>query len=241
MLIDAHAHLADPALEPHLESILATADRFIQGGISPEDWERQLELARRYPGKLLLSFGLHPWWVIENAAQPQILEQGLEALKAKLPQAQALGELGLDFGKRGDPSTLPIQKKIFHEQLKLAGDRPVVLHIVKAHEEAFEILKDFQLKGLVHAFSSSLEIAERYIEMGFKISVGGGVLKKGFETLKRAVVKIPAKSLVIETDLDAMKFPLKLTEVAAEVARLRGETMEEVLNRNPENLYAAGF
>jgi TatD DNase family protein len=239
--IDGHCHLADPALAPHLEEILGGAEQFIQGGVSPDEWQAQQELARRYPGRIHLSFGLHPWWVADHGGETALLEEGLALLKRSLPLARALGEAGLDFGKRTSSSTYEVQKKICRGQLELLREtpRPLVLHVVKAHAEALEILDEFQgvLKGgIVHAFGGSSEIAQRYIALGFAVSIGGGVLKKGFETLKRAVVRIAPEHLVIETDLDASSFPLTLEAVAEEVARLRGESSSVLLERSRVNL-----
>src|SRR4051812_17646739 len=96
--IDAHCHLADPRLklDPVLErSRTAGVTGWIQGGVGPKDWETQLELQKKLGPTFLTSFGLHPWWVI--GATDADVDEALNILSQKLPQAQALGELGLDF------------------------------------------------------------------------------------------------------------------------------------------------
>ena len=265
MWIDAHCHLADPRWAVELEQVLERAaksgvGRFMQGGVDPEDWDRQRELSRRYPGRVWPVFGLHPWWVRDPARTDAEIEGALSLLESAVrePGVRALGEVGLDFA--GDPAfgegkLRERQLRIFERQLEIAdkAGKPVVLHVVRAHGEALDVLERRGRPGrggLNHAFSGSLEVARRYIELGLLISVGGGLVrKKGFETLKRAVVKIPAEALVIESDAPdqppegwcgrtglAWNEPSSVLEVAHAVAELRGERAEAVLERSARNL-----
>src|SRR6185503_18800065 len=149
---------------------------WVQGGVSPEDWDRQLALQSKL-GKqaLFTSFGLHPWWVAKSSREQ--VDQGLEALAKRLGEADGAGELGLDAGDRYKTS-LELQSHAFREQLKLAkaAGKPLVLHIVRAHPQAIEILEEsgpYPAGGLVHSFSSSIENAKAYIHLGFLLSISG--------------------------------------------------------------------
>src|SRR6185437_5725939 len=117
--IDAHCHLSDPRLGPVIGQFLKRAReagirRFIQGGVSPEDWLRQRALADSEEG-IFCSFGLHPWWVASHT--PDEFQTALESLGEWLPGAIALGELGLDYGKRCPDESRPLQKEAFERQL----------------------------------------------------------------------------------------------------------------------------
>lgn len=250
--IDAHCHLADPRIsdsEESLHQILARSQaagvtRWIQGGVDPADWDRQEQLSLRFPGQVIPCFGLHPWWV---ARQPETeIKAGLHQLKKRATNALGIGELGLDFYFAAENAK---QLYAFENQLKLACqlNKPIILHIVKAHEPALALLKQVGVPkagGLVHSFSGSPEIARRYLELGLTLSISGVIARKGFESLKRAVVKIPPQSLVVETDspdqtpepLQKHNEPANLVRIAEAIANLRDESATELLERSTENL-----
>ena len=248
--IDAHCHLADARFDDDRDAVLARAKEagigaFIQGGVGPEDWARQLNLKR---DGWVLCFGLHPWWVAErNESQ---CEDGLAALEARLPQAAFLGELGLDYFDRFPSACFPLQQRMFRRQLALAHQhgKPVALHLVRCHEDALAILEEQgppPRGGLVHAFTASFEIAERYLAMGLLISVGGPVTRPGYRKLKHAVSRLPETALVIESDapdipphgrMGGRNEPAFLWETATAVADLRKTSPEAVLAQSAANL-----
>lgn len=250
--IDAHCHLADPRYsdESLLEGVLersrqAGIGRWIQGGVDPDDWRRQRFLAERYPGRIVPCFGLHPWWVAALADVQ--LDTALGALERELAQwgnrPAGIGELGLDFGKRFGAETHDLQLEAFKRQLDIARacKRPIVLHIVQAHETALKLLETtgkFEQGGLVHSFSGSRATAERYLRVGLTLSISGVIARKGFESLKKAVVTLPPDSFVLETDSPDQSFtsglnePARLRQVAEAVARLRNEDPIDLLTRS---------
>lgn len=222
MYIDAHCHLADPRLDSVRERVLEESAKqgvggYVQGGVDPEDWERQLALKAKYPDRIYCSFGLHPWWVaelahLEEAAFQRESVRALELLdrSVAMPEAVALGELGLDFGKRTSESTHGRQRVVFIQQLEIARrhGKPLVLHIVRAHDEAIRILKEHGVPtrgGIVHSFSGNGRAAREYLDLGLSLSISGAITGKGFENLKRAVVKTPLQRLMIESDAPDQK------------------------------------
>jgi TatD DNase family protein len=250
--IDGHCHLADPRLAGSLDQVLAASrdagvDAWVQGGVSPEDWDRQLELKRKLgKERLLTSFGLHPWWV--SGSSKAEVESGLEALARRLPEADALGELGLDLGEK-HAASLELQTFAFREQLKLAREagKPLVLHIVRAHTQAIEILREFSpypAGGLVHSFSSSRETAKVYVGLGLLLSISGVITKPGFQTLKKTLDWLPIENLVLETDspdqppagVTGLNEPARLVEVARAAGEIRGEGAEALLAASAGNL-----
>ncbi len=238
MYIDAHCHLSDPRLSADLDAAMERCRKrgigaWVLGGLDPEDWARQEALKSRFP-TIRTAFGLHPWWVAQ--ADEAKVDAALEALEAALPRADAIGEMGLDALK----PNLPLQEKAFEGQLERREDHPMILHIVRAHAKALWLLNahgPYGVGGLVHAYSSDLATAQKYIEMGFLISVGGGVLSKGYEALKDAIGGIPVESLVVETDApDGAGDPSKLWEVAEAVGKLQDRPAKAVLETSAENL-----
>lgn len=250
--IDAHCHLADPRLAEQLDEVLERAAavgvrEFVQGGVDPDDWQRQLRLAARVPG-LHPCFGLHPWWAAE--ASDEQASAGLQALAEALASAVALGETGLDYLPRFVPESYPRQESLFRAQLALARERevPLVLHVVRAHERVLELLRSDGVSprgGLVHAFSASREVAERYLALGFTISVGGRLVGSNSKKLRRAVAALPPERLVLESDAPdlspprlrgQLNEPATVVEVAAAVAEITCRPAEAVLRQSATNV-----
>ncbi|MBY0370434.1 TatD family hydrolase [bacterium] len=238
MWIDAHSHLADPLWAERVPGLLARAraagiGAWIQGGLNPSDWDLQLQLRKQEGEGILPCFGLHPWW-IADATQAQI-DSALESLHKQLSQAVAIGELGLDHLPRYSQGDARVrQLRALDAQLKIAREsgKPLVIHCVDAHEPMLQALKahgPFPQRGIVHAFSGAIEVARRYIGLGFGISVGAAVTRPGYRKLKEALPLIPAESLVVETDTGE---PESLVAIAQAIAALRQETSTEVLDRS---------
>jgi len=244
--IDAHCHLADPKFASDLEAVLGRSEKagvgeWIQGGVGPEDWESQKKIAKLRPGKIHLSYGLHPWWVA-NHNEGEVIT-ALKKLEAELGKAQCLGELGLDFLPRFKLKA-QLQKEVFRAQLILNQNfkKPLILHVVQAHSDALAILKDFRHQpGLVHAFSEGKEVLKQYLDLGFLISVGGAVTRRGYEKLKKSLSFIPLDRLVIETDApdqtpevagfskESRNEPCTLVSLAEVISQLRKDTTPRAL------------
>jgi len=100
MAFDAHCHLADARFQDTIDDVLERSRQagivgWVQGGVCPDDWARQLELRKTHGMGVVTAFGLHPWWVA-GAADEQVY-QALISLESQVASAQAIGELGLDF------------------------------------------------------------------------------------------------------------------------------------------------
>lgn len=247
--IDAHCHLADPRFERDLAGVLARSKEanvngWLQGGTHPEDWARQTELRLTYGEGFLLSFGLHPWWAARYTDEE--IENACARLERDGASAAAIGELGLDFLPRFK-GTEERQKKAFGRQLEIGKRlaKPLVLHVVHAHEEALAMLRaaaPFPRGGLLHAFSGSTELAQRYLGLGFMVSFGGAALRSG-----KAIADLPAEAFTVETDAPDQlpKFlagplnePRFLPAIAEKIGELRGEPTEKVLAASSRNLRA---
>lgn len=254
--VDAHSHLADSRWGGPQEEVLKGAVKeaqasgigfFLQGGVGPEDWARQKELSRVFPGLIGLAFGLHPYWVAEHSEEEG--EDALDLLTNSLHEAMALGETGLDFRPPIMKDSRERQLHFFQAQLELAqvAEKPLVLHIVQAQDEALRMVDLFgspSRRGFVHSFNSSWLKAQEWIQRGFLISVGGPAARPNNAKLHETLRHIPLECLLLETDspdqpppaFEGQKNPPgSLWIVANTIAQLRGMTPSEILDMTSAN------
>jgi TatD DNase family protein len=240
--IDAHAHMSFLS-SAQVENIFTQGasknlKMWIMAGYDSQDWEQQLVLFRQYPDYLRTSFGLHPWKVFELS--DQAIEDQLKTLSTLLPLSHACGETGIDAFRAQNEKDLEKQERVFREHLEANRkfELPLVLHVVKAHLKTIEILKNYNYSGIVHGFSGSCDDAKKYVELGFKISIGKGVFLKGYKGLKEAVRQMDLEHLVLESDMDdgnddAVSI---FFQIAQAVAEIKGVNPSLLLQKNYENL-----
>ena len=161
----------------------------------------------------------------------------------------AIGETGLDFGKRMSTDSFPAQVEAFKTHLALAERYalPIVLHVVSAHARMLELLSEvspLSSGGMVHAFSGSAEQALQYVRHGLHVSICGAVTDPRRRKLRRAIEALPSDRILVETDapdqtpIDRRPDPNEpafLIDVVAAVAEARGETPEAVARQTSQN------
>lgn len=249
-LFDSHCHFDFDAFDSLRTSLWQDCRQAgLQGmvipGVSPEQWPRLFALAEGLDG-ISGAAGLHPWW--SQAWLTENQEQTLESLLLPWLQNQqcvALGECGLDA-----MIDLPLaqQAPLFELQLQLACEKqlPVIVHVRRAHNETLQLVKRYKPArgGVIHGFSGSLELAQQYWRLGFRIGVGGTITYDRARKTRTAVAKLPGESLVLETDAPDMPLaghqgepnnPLYLVDVAMALAQLRGETVADIARQTTEN------
>lgn len=249
---DGHCHLSFLSDEKLDQLFLfpkeGSSEIFIQGGYDVQDWQRQIELSRRYPeSHIRTCFGIHPWVI--NKMKKNEREIAWLKLLEMSPQASLIGETGLDCPTSSDLEMRQVQIDFFirHIQLSCALKRPLVLHIVQAHGQCLKILQDHgHLKpfGIVHSFSGSQEVAQQYVDLGFFISIGPNLLKKGFKKLRESVMHIDLRYLIIESDTPALALPVKqrtydgkiILEIASAIGQIKKISTSQVLNQQVKNL-----
>ncbi len=238
ILTDTHCHLDMDAYKDDLHDVInrakeAGVERLICIGIDGESSQRAIELSKSYDA-VFATAGLHPHDArhYSEEFENSLLQWAEERLIV------AIGEIGLDY--HYDHSPRDTQRKVFARQLELARrlDLPVVIHSREAQEDTYQILKDSGVtSGVLHCYSGTLEMAERFMALGFYISIAGPVTFKKADKLKRVASSVPDEYLLIETDspyLTPVPYrgkrnePYYLRYVALEVARLRGITLEDV-------------
>lgn len=256
MYIDAHSHWADPRiLDSEIPDLLKKSAQhnislFLQGGINPTDWTRQIELKNKYPQNFLLAFGLHPYFIAEN--EYEICETAMDELALQINQCTAIGETGLDFRDKYLIGDIEIQKEkqitFFENHIALSKvtNKPLVIHVVQAHAEAVHVLKTWdppECGGLIHAFNGSCETANEYLKMDFLISVGGAVTYEKNSKLRAAVQNLPIEMLLIESDCPdqapsgwvGANDSSSLWSIANEIAKIKDISPEFVLQTTTSN------
>lgn len=243
--VDAHCHISDLRIFPRRKEWIARCSErgvrwFILGGVNPLEWDRQLQLHSEFPDKIFCCFGLHPYFLRD--APREDLDRAFAALPEKLAQSDFLGETGLDFRKEIVADRREWQIEFFEKQLLLAQqlDKICVLHVVRAHEEALGLLRAHPVRGLVHAFNSSWEVAEKYLAQGLYLSLGARVLNPEHS---RLLENIPLNRLLLESDAPDQP-PRGLKEhdsttlflLAQAVADNKGLTADDVLEKTRLNL-----
>lgn len=203
MLIDTHAHLDDSRFVEDFTEVCerireAQVTKVINIGYDLPSSARSLELAEKYPW-IQCAVGFHP----HNAKDAD--EAGYEQLRqwGVRPEVVAIGEIGLDYYY--DHSPKEVQKEVFRRQIRLALelDLPISIHNRDAHQDVYDILVEEdaqQVGGILHCYSGSYEMAERFIKLNFFISLAGPVTFKNSKSVKDIARNIPLEYLLIETD-----------------------------------------
>ena len=203
-IFDTHSHYDDRAFDNDRDEIFAAFEQAGVGFVTDvssdtDSIAKVLELIHNYPF-IFGTAGIHP------SELEDMSEDWMEVIRktAAEPKITAIGEIGLDYHYDDGPDR-ETQKYWFDRQMALALelDMPVVIHSRDAAEDTLEIVRKYAergLKGVIHCFSYSSQIAELYVKMGFFIGVGGVVTYKNGRKLKETVEKIPLESIVLETD-----------------------------------------
>jgi TatD DNase family protein len=166
----------------------------------------------------------------------------------------ALGEIGLDYHYPDTDKVL--QKDIFIKQLELAAslNMPVQIHSRDCAEDMLEILTShahlLKSGALLHCYSHSAEMAERFLSLGISFSFGGTSTYKGSKKAKKSMTLIPADRLLTETDSPylppASKYgtfpntPQSIPEITAHMAEVKGlalDDMQQIVWNNAHNLF----
>jgi len=240
-LIDIGVNLTHDSFDRDREAVIARAQaagvvQMVVTGASREHSPKALELARRYPGVLFATAGVHPHHAVEYTDE---CDADMRALHAE-SEVVAVGECGLDYFR--DFSPRPAQRKAFERQLQLASEngKPLFLHQRDAHADFMAMMGNFDGRlgpAVVHCFTGNRAELFDYLDRDWHIGITGWLCdeRRGGH-LRELVRQIPANRLMIETDApyllprtlvpkpaDRRNEPAFLPHIAAELARDRGE------------------
>lgn len=253
MYIDSHCHLDFPCFSDNVEQLVQLLDhhqisKLIIPGTQASGWENIVKLSTRYD-PLYYALGIHPHFL--SSFQAHHLKQLKENLSNNDKKCIALGEIGLD--KYADANQ-EIQEFVFIEQLKIAQQLklPIILHCVKKQGRVLSLLKEnkFNQGGVYHAFSGSLEVANAFIKLGFKLGIGGVITYPNSTKTRHTFTNLPIESLLLETDAPDMPIyqqqtknnsPLNIIAIFHCLAELRCEPkslLAAQLCNNAHNIFS---
>ena len=239
MLIDTHCHLYLEEFDHDREEMIKRAmeagvDRFYLPAVDSTTTAAMLRLEAQYPGVCIPMIGLHPCSVKASYED----EMGLICKWLTDRKFAAIGEIGLDF--YWDKTFMKEQYEVFNKQIELAieNNLPIVIHTRNAMAETIDVVNNYKgrVKGIFHCFGGSLEEANRIIDLGFYMGIGGVVTYKK-SGLAEVIKEIDLEYLVLETDapyLTPVPFRGKRNEssylvyIQEKIAEVKGTTLEEV-------------
>ena len=245
-LVDTHCHIS---LTDDIDTILMDASKnnvlkLIISGCDKRSIRDGLEIIARYDN-IYMTIGFHPDEVDE------LNENDLETLETLIKNNKKIigvGEIGLDYYH--NDMNKEKQQEIFRKQLILAEKYhlPVVIHSRDSIQDVYDILKEYQVKGIIHCFSGSLEMANLFIKQGFLLGIGGVLTFKNSH-LKDVVSELPLESLVLETDspylapepyrgkVNSSRNIKIIAQYLAKVKNMNLEELTEITTNNVNNMF----
>lgn len=246
-IFDTHTHLNVEEFEGKTQEELDLAfsmgvSRMNVVGFDRKTIEKSLQLSTGYEA-IYSTIGWHP---TEAGTYTQEVEDWLVS-QLSHPKVIALGEIGLDYHWMTAPKEQQIA--VFERQIDLSKeyDLPFVVHTRDALEDTYKVIKATGVGvrgGIMHSYSGTLEMAERFIELGMMISFSGVVTFKKVLDIQEAAAKLPLDKILVETDAPYLApVPKRGREnhtaytryVVDKIAELRGISSEEVARVTYDN------
>lgn len=245
MFIDTHCHLTDKYTDG-IDAVLKNAHDANVGVMicptaDPADIPHALKIANTY-NNVFCTVGIHPEYASENA------EHFLTDDVLQNPRVVGVGEIGLDYHYNLD--TRNAQIKLFEQQLEIAKKHalPVAIHTRDAESDTADILKG-DVRGVMHCFTSSWDLAKIMLDRGFFFSASGILTFKNSEDIRETFSKIPIDRIVIETDAPycapvphrgKICEPYMVVETArvlSQIKKIDINELEKILMDNVKKLY----
>ena len=199
MYIDTHCHISKEYFDdiPNLidKIVKSGVNKVIVNGCDMKSNLEVLELVEKYD-IVYGALGFHPTELDDFSDEQLIwLEKNINNKKIV-----AIGEIGLDY--HYDNTDKVKQKEVFEKQLQIASKyhKPVIVHSRDAINDTYNIISKYNVIGSLHCFSSSKEMAERFIKLGFYIGIGGVCTYKNAKEIKEVIKAIDLEYIILETD-----------------------------------------
>ena len=255
MIFETHAHYDDEKFDADRVELLShllrenNIGKVVNVGATFKGCKESIALAEKYDD-VYAAIGIHPEEIDEiNDDVMEYLRQN-----ASHEKVVAIGEIGLDYYWVKEEEQRKKQRIWFNKQMDLAKELeiPVIIHSRDAAEDTLNTIRLYNnshVKGIVHCYSYSKEIAMEYVKMGWYIGVGGVVTFKNAKKLVETVEAIPLESIVLETDCPYMApvphrgernssiFLSHVAEKIAEIKNISVEEVEKVTYQNALNIY----
>jgi TatD DNase family protein len=249
-LIDSHAHIDGPQFAGDRDAMLARAQAAgistllaIGTGPGPEQLDAALPYAEAH-NWIYTTVGIHP----HDAKEVTATHLDTLAALTKRPKVIAWGEIGLDYFY--DHSPRDVQERVFRQQMELAHSAklPIIIHCRDAWDDCLrlldEIWKPTGLGGILHCFTSTLDHAQKGLDMGFLISFTGNISYPKAQNIRDVAKALPLSNILIETDSPYLapqshrgkrNEPAYVLEVAKALANVRDLELSEIAAKTTEN------
>jgi TatD DNase family protein len=250
MLVDSHCHLDYPDLQKDFSGVMARAksagvETMLAIGTKLRDFDAVRAIAEANDN-VFCTVGIHP----HEAANERTAADALLAL-ADHPKIVGIGETGLDYFYEKSPREAQAENFRAHMRAAHASGLPLVVHTRDADADTADLLDWAHRElpgtvGVLHCFTSSLELAQKAIDLGFYISISGIVTFKNAEDLRATVRALPIERLLVETDSPYLApvpkrgkpcEPSYVLHTAAFVADLKGVGLPELAKTTSDNFY----
>ena len=242
MFIDTHCHIYEEYYD--VDDIMkkinsSNVNRVINNACDFKTSLEVLDLSNKY-FNMYCAIGLHP----ENDLDEIDNVMALIIKNKDNPKMVAIGEIGLDYyyTKKNKEE----QIEILCKQLKLAEklNLPVIIHSREATGDMLSILKKFNVKGVIHCFNGSVEVAKEYIKLGYKLGINGVITFKNCKLID-VIKTIGVDNIVFETDspyLAPVPFrgeennPTHVIDIVDFVSNNTGVSVEDLANISNKNI-----
>lgn len=243
MFIDVHCHL-DSNYYNDIDKVINNAkknnvNKLIYNGCNKKSNKEVIKLINKYDS-VYGAVGYH------STELDDVNEKDYELLESLLSNKKivAIGEIGLDY--HYPDTNKEKQKYAFRRQLELAEKHniPVIVHSRDAIQDTFDIMSEYNIKGVIHCFSGSVEMAKEFIKKGFLISVGGIITFKNAKNIIEVIKNIDLSYILLETDspyLTPEPFrkeqnePMYIPIIASKIADILNVSIEEVSSKTTDN------
>ena len=252
MLIDTHCHL--DGSEFNLDRVNVIANAINQGvvkmivpAVARENFAKVIDLSQQH-AQIYIALGIHPMYVDKAHPSDLVLLKQLISEQLNDPNSKlvAIGEIGLDFFVTKE--NRETQEYFLSEQLKIAQEfnLPVILHVRRAVDDVLKHLRrQLVIGGIAHAFNGSLQQAQAFIQLNFKLGFGGAMTYTRALKIRELAKVLPLESIVLETDspdiapewigTKARNEPAQLLKIAQTLADIKALKLAQIIEVTSKN------
>ena len=255
-IVDSHCHLDFKDFQDDLDLVIKKAydsnvKHMLSISVNLEDFNNVYKVANSYDN-IYCTTGIHPNNVPENKNNELLFEK--LSLNLNKKKVIGVGETGLDFYRNEENRINQIE--YFNTHLEVSGlfNYPTIVHTRNAEKDTINCIekavKKHSTKGLIHCFTSTMELAKKVLDEGFYISFSGIITFKKVDDLIDVVKYVPLDRILVETDapfLAPMPFRGKRNEPSfvthtlkkiAEIKKKKIEDMAQITTNNFFNLFS---
>jgi TatD DNase family protein len=242
-MIDAHAHLEQKDYGKDLDEVIKKCKNegilaIITSCANTKDFERTMEIAKKYKNYVFPTMGIHPQFVSE--LKEEEIEKYIDKIRSVKDKIMGIGEIGLDYSWVKEKRWQEESKELFMRFLRLAIalEKPVIIHSRDAHDDTYNILEYMGIeKALWHMFGAR-DLIDKVKERGWYISIGP-IIKKS-KSYKKVARDMPLDKIMLETDSpwfggDGVGYPTNIKVAAEAIAEVKKVSVDEVMSKCARN------